>query len=70
MMWNVRISWRQKLGLMGLFSLTIIATVVSILRVVLVTSSKHTIDITWLYMWSNMEMAVGRFDFHPPTWTR
>lgn len=64
MMWNVRISWGQKLALMGLFSLTIIATIVSILRVGLVTSDKHQIDTTWLYMWSNIDMAVGRSDFY------
>lgn len=61
MLWNVRISWGQKLALMGLFSLTIIATIVSILRVALVTSSKHQLDTTWLYMWSNVDMAVGKF---------
>lgn len=64
MMWNIRISWGQKLALMGLFSVTIIATVVSILRVALVTSTKHQIDTTWLYTWSNIDMAVGRFKLY------
>ncbi|CAD6588146.1 MAG: hypothetical protein ASARMPRED_003408 [Alectoria sarmentosa] len=58
-MWNIRISWGQKLALMGLFSLTIIATIVSILRVALVSSTKHQIDTTWLYTWSNIDMAVA-----------
>ena len=62
MMWNVRISWGQKLALMGLFSLTIIVTIVAVLRVALVSSSKHQLDTTWLYTWSNIEMAVGRLD--------
>lgn len=59
MMWNVRIAWGRKLALMGLFSLTIIAIIVSILRVTLVSSSKHQLDTTWLYMWSNIDMAVA-----------
>lgn len=59
MMWNVRILWQQKLALMGLFSLTIVATIVSILRVTLVTSNEHQPDSTWLYTWSNLDMAVA-----------
>ena len=47
---------------MGLFSLTIIVTIVAVLRVALVSSNKHQLDTTWLYTWSNIEMAVGRFD--------
>lgn len=62
MLWRVRISWRKKLALIGLFSLTVIVVVFSIVRVAVVTTHKTqadiTWDITWLYMWSSIEMAV------------
>ena len=61
MLWNVRISWRKKLALIGLFSLTVIVIIFSIVRVAVVTSHKTQADVTWLYMWSNIEMAVCMF---------
>lgn len=61
MLWNVRISWRRKLALMVIFSLTIIVTVVSIVRIALISSKNKTEDISWLYMWSNVEMITCTF---------
>lgn len=61
MLWNVRISWKKKLTLMGIFSLTIIVIIFSIVRVALVNSKHRSIDISWLYMWSNIEVAVCTF---------
>ena len=61
MLWNVHISWKKKLALIGLFSLTIIVIIFSIVRVAVVTSRKSQADVTWLYMWSNIEMAVCTF---------
>ncbi len=57
MLWNVHISWKKKLALIGLFSLTIIVIIFSIVRVAVVTSRKSQADVTWLYMLSNIEMA-------------
>ncbi|KAI9878023.1 MAG: hypothetical protein M1830_002143 [Pleopsidium flavum] len=59
MLWNVRISWRRKLALIGIFSLTVIVIIFSIVRVAVVTSTTTQADISWLYMWSNIEMAVS-----------
>ena len=61
MLWNVRISWRKKLALMSIFSLTIIVIVFSIVRVVVVSVRGSTADITWLYLWSNIEVVVCTF---------
>lgn len=61
MLWNVRISWQKKLALMSIFSLTIIVIVFSIVRVTLVSAKNRTADISWLYMWSNIEVAVCKF---------
>lgn len=59
MLWNVQISLRKKLALMGIFSLTVIVMVVAIVRVAVVTTKNTNADISWLYFWSNIEIAVG-----------
>jgi hypothetical protein len=60
MLWNVRISLRKKLALIGIFSLTVIVIVFAIVRVAVVTSYTKQSDVTWLYVWSNIEMSVGK----------
>ncbi len=59
MLWNIQISLRKKLALMGIFSLTVIVMVVAIVRVAVVTTKNTNADISWLYFWSNIEIAVG-----------
>ncbi|KAL8644237.1 MAG: hypothetical protein Q9226_007866, partial [Calogaya cf. arnoldii] len=59
MLWNVRIPLGKKIALMGLFSLTVIVIAVSIVRVAVVTSRDTQADVTWLYIWSLIEMAVA-----------
>lgn len=61
MLWNVSISWKKKLALMSIFSLTIIVVVISIVRVAVGISKKSPADMGWLYMWSNVEVAVCTF---------
>lgn len=58
MLWIVQVAWKKKLALIGVFSLTIIVMIFAIVRVALVTSNTTQLDITWLCMWSNIEMAV------------
>ena len=58
LLWNVKISLRRKLALMGLFSLTVIVMIFSVVRVYFVTSKTQNLDMTWLFFWSNTEMAV------------
>jgi hypothetical protein len=61
MLWNVRVPLKKKLALMSLFSLTIIVMGISITRVS-VTPTRHTqADVSWLYMWYNMEMSVSKY---------
>jgi len=60
LLWNVRISLRQKLALLGLFSLTMLTMATSIIRVAVVGGNSHQqVDITWLYFWTNIEMFVS-----------
>ena len=61
MLWNVRIPLKQKLGLIGIFSLTVIVMVFAIIRVVVVNKFSKQADITWLYFWTNLEMSVGKY---------
>lgn len=75
MLWNVHIPWKQKLGLFSIFSLTVIAIIFSIVRVTVVGTSPglHTTsqaDISWLYMWSNIEMVVGMCAMYKPMQVR
>ncbi|KAI9808507.1 MAG: hypothetical protein M1827_007212 [Pycnora praestabilis] len=58
MLRKARISWTQKLALMGIFSLTVIVMIFAIVRVAIVTSTSAQGNISWLDMWSNIEMAV------------
>ena len=60
MLWRVQISIRQKLGLLGVFCLTIFIMIVSTVRVAVVDSKDEQADQTWLYTWSNVEQIVGK----------
>lgn len=61
MLWNVRIRLSQKLALMSILSLTLIVIVFAIIRVVVVTSHATQADVSWLWMWSNIEMTICKF---------
>lgn len=57
-LWNASIEVRKKLALTGIFSLTILIISVSITRVVLTTRGPR-LDLTWLLLWSGLEMSVA-----------
>ena len=57
MLWHVRVPMGQKLMLIGIFSLTVIVMIVAIIRVAIVNSSHKDADVSWLFFWSNIEMA-------------
>lgn len=57
MLWNVRISLRQKLILIGIFSVSVVVMITAIVRVAIVNSVDENLDISWLYFWSSIEMA-------------
>ncbi|CAH0038138.1 unnamed protein product [Clonostachys solani] len=61
-LWNVRIPFKKKALLLGVFSLTIIIMVVAIIRVALVkgiSSEVRVSSIDWLYFWSNIEAGIA-----------
>ena len=59
MLWNVRIPLKQKLGLIGIFSLTVVVMIIAIVRVVAVNKLSKQADPSWLYFWTNLEMIIG-----------
>ena len=61
MLWRVRMPLKQKLALMGIFSLTVVVMIISIVRVAVTrTSDRNNADQTWLFIWANAEMGVGK----------
>lgn len=60
---HVQIPIQKKLLLLGIFSATVLIMAVSVVRVVLVSdlgSQLREPSIDWLYLWSNVEMGVGK----------
>ncbi|KAL8778770.1 MAG: hypothetical protein Q9213_007250 [Squamulea squamosa] len=64
MLWSVKLPLRKKLFLMAIFSVTVFVMIVAIVRVAIVrvavvNSDKHNHDISWLYLWSCVEMTTS-----------
>lgn len=59
LLWNAKMTRRQKILLMVIFSLSLVVMVIAVIRVALVNSSQHLPDITWLFFWSNLEMTTS-----------
>ncbi|KAJ5738158.1 hypothetical protein N7493_001313 [Penicillium malachiteum] len=59
MLWNTRISKRNKIVLFSVFSVTVIVMLVSIIRVVVNVSLDKSVDVSWLYFWSFIEMGTA-----------
>lgn len=55
--WHVKIPPRKKLVLLTVFSLTVVVMVVAIVRVAVVNSPTKNPSISWLYLWSSIEMT-------------
>lgn len=65
MLWHVRIPLRQKLILMGIFSVTVVVIIIAIIRTTIIKLENGYIDISWLYVWSSVEVSTGMYP--PPT---
>lgn len=59
-LWNVRISLKKKLALMGIFSLTVITIVFAVVRIAVMPNKDSSADITWLCLWAHVETGVGK----------
>ena len=55
--WHVKIPPRKKFVLLTVFSLTVVVMVVAIVRVAVVNSPTKNPSISWLYLWSSIEMT-------------
>ncbi|GKZ57625.1 hypothetical protein CBS63078_6367 [Aspergillus niger] len=58
-LWKTRITFTKKLILLSVFSVTIIVMAIAIIRVVVNTSLDEPVDISWLYLWSFIEMGTA-----------
>ena len=58
LLWKVRLNYRKKFALGGIFCITVIIMVFAIIRVIVVSSYSEEPDETWLYTWSSIEQAV------------
>lgn len=63
-LWKTRITFTKKLILLSVFSVTIIVMAIAIIRVVVNTSLDEPVDISWLYLWSFIEMGTGTLNHH------
>lgn len=56
---KVQIPARQKLALVGVFSLTLIITIISIIRFALTSPARGTVGPSWIGGWSSIESSVS-----------
>ncbi|PWY88575.1 hypothetical protein BO94DRAFT_515324 [Aspergillus sclerotioniger CBS 115572] len=59
LLWNTRITFRKKVILLSVFSVTVIVMVVSIIRMAVNPSLDTPFDISWSYVWSFVEMGTA-----------
>ncbi|MCJ1466041.1 hypothetical protein MMC07_004660 [Pseudocyphellaria aurata] len=59
MLWRVQISLRRKLGLAGIFSLTVFIMIIAIIRVTIMYDNRDQADGSWLWTWSFVEQTVA-----------
>lgn len=66
-LWKVRISTRRKIGLLAVFSATVITVSFSIFRTVrtVIVNSQSVMDETWIFLWSALEVYIGRSGTNP-----
>ena len=64
-LWNVQISLKNKLALLGIFSLTVIIVIFAIVRVAVEPNMNSSADITWLCLWAHVETGVGMLQIIP-----
>lgn len=62
LLWNTKIRRAKKLAILGLFSLSIITIIISIVRVASIALTLRpdgNLDSTYLWLWSSIEPCVG-----------
>ena len=68
LLWNASVELRKKLALTGIFCLTLVIICDSIIRIVLITGGAR-LDLTWLLLWSGLEMTVGTVSHSIPSFS-
>lgn len=57
---GLRINKKEKMALAGIFSLSVLIIIVSIIRVVQTSATTQHVDPVWLALWSMIEASVGK----------
>ena len=67
LLWKVQISLRRKLLLGGIFSLSLVIILFSILRIALITKTRNSRKLlpeqTWVFLWGYIEASIGKRDY-------
>lgn len=58
-LWNVQISSKKKLTLLGILGLTVTTILFAIVRIAVMPNKSSTTDITWLCLWAHVETGAG-----------
>lgn len=67
-LWRVRVSPRQKIGLIILFSVTMITIASSLVRMAVSISRKLVMDMAWFVIWGGLEIYIGSLTLEPVTY--
>nr|ANM86707.1 hypothetical protein [Cladonia uncialis subsp. uncialis] len=58
-LWNIQISFKKKLALLGILCLTVITILFAFIRITVMPNKTTTADITWLCFWAHVEAGVA-----------
>ncbi|PYH44038.1 uncharacterized protein BP01DRAFT_275612, partial [Aspergillus saccharolyticus JOP 1030-1] len=59
LLWETQLPQRQKLVLLCFFLITVVIMAIALVRVILGVDYSQTMDISWFYFWSSMEMGAA-----------
>lgn len=60
LLWGLRVNRREKIALLGIFSLGLITMAYCIARGIMISPTYTNPDPVWANFWSNLELAAGR----------
>lgn len=67
-LWRVQLSPCQRIAFLGIFSLVVITITFSIVRAAITTIGvENQMDPIWMYLWTNVELNVGKLISHHST---
>lgn len=65
LLWGLRVNRREKIALLGIFSLGLITMAYCIARGIMISPTYTNPDPVWANFWSNLELAAGTHLLYP-----